>query len=1023
MSRLALLVALGATLAAGAASAVEPTRQDPASLDPPAVTVLQRRLTEAGCYKGPLDGQASAETKRAVDACPDQRPVLRIETGMHLGPVRTIGVDAKCRLLASGSPDKTVRLWSLPDGRPLRVIRWPIGAGAQGEVNGVALSPDGRLVAVGGWTAQSVGPIAHRLSVFDAASGAFVTHVGAVGKPIIRVAFSADGKWLAFSSLGEGVRLVDTATWREAGADTAAGGDIYGLTFGPDALYTTSLDGTLRRYSLAPSFVKTGETKLRGGKQALSVAVDPEGKRLAVGYFDNVAIDFHDAATLAYRGRADTRAFRDGDFGALAWSADGQALLGGGLFGHGDTNETLLFGRDGKRLAPPTPVATNRIDVLVPCGSGFAFGTSDPSLGLLDAQGKIVVSHGGVAADMRRKLDGLLAMPDGKTVRFGLGRHDKNPVAFDLAKGTLKKSLVASVPYGSALTGNLPVKNWDSSFKPTFAGRPIPLDQNELSRALAVNHTPTGFVLGTSIALRAYDEKGTLRWKKSAPGEAWGVIFSAEDEVVIAAYTDGTIRWHRWSDGAELLALFVNKETLAWVAWTPSGYYSASPGAEDMIGRQINRGWTQAADFFPASTFRATYARPDVVERMIDTLDEATALQQANTARPDGGRYVAKPPAPVTEALPPVITIASPTDGAAVGERVTIDYVLRSPSGVPIQSVQALVDGRPTSGTRGLSRASDLDPLNTCLSHVEEARQGCRGRLTLDVPPGRSEIGLVATAGGRASPAARVRINRGDAPVPIAALKPKLYALVVGISAYRNKDYTLAFPAKDARGFAAALANQKGGLYSDVQVRTIADGDATAKAIREGLDWLTKQVTSRDVGLVYLAGHGLLDERNRFYFLAADSEREALRATAVPREDIADALDSVPGKALLFLDACHAGAMAGASGRRDTVDINAVVNDFAHSESGVVVFAASTGRQVSQENDSWGNGAFTKALIEGLGRPGVKARADFSHTGAITTSELDAYITERVKSLTHGAQSPVMIRPATVPDFPLAVAR
>ena len=100
-----------------------------------------------------------------------------------------------------------------------------------------------------------------------------------------------------------------------------------------------------------------------------------------------------------------------------------------------------------------------------------------------------------------------------------------------------------------------------------------------------------------------------------------------------------------------------------------------------------------------------------------------------------------------------------------------------------------------------------------------------------------------------------------------------------------------------------------------------------------------------------------------------------------------------------------------------------MVADFAHTESGVVVYAASTGRQVSQENESWGNGAFTKALIEGLGAPGQKAKADFSHTGAITTSELDAYVTERVKSLKGGAQSPVMIRPATVPDFPVAIAR
>jgi uncharacterized caspase-like protein len=208
-----------------------------------------------------------------------------------------------------------------------------------------------------------------------------------------------------------------------------------------------------------------------------------------------------------------------------------------------------------------------------------------------------------------------------------------------------------------------------------------------------------------------------------------------------------------------------------------------------------------------------------------------------------------------------------------------------------------------------------------------------------------------------------------------------------------------------------------------VTLRTLPDGAASANAIREGLDWLTKQVTSRDVGLVYLAGHGVLDERERFYFLAADSDAARLRSTAVPREDIQDALNALAGKALLFLDACHAAAVAGTSKTRALMDINSVVNEFTRTERGVVVFTASTGRQFSQENSAWGNGAFTKAVIEGLGLPGKKALADFRGDGKITTSALDLYVSERVKALTGGSQSPVMIRPPTVPDFPIAFSR
>jgi hypothetical protein len=61
------------------------------------------------------------------------------------------------------------------------------------------------------------------------------------------------------------------------------------------------------------------------------------------------------------------------------------------------------------------------------------------------------------------------------------------------------------------------------------------------------------------------------------------------------------VRWHRWSDGKELLAVFLEAPTKRWVAWTPAGYYVASPGGEDLIGWHVNRDWEQPADLFARS--------------------------------------------------------------------------------------------------------------------------------------------------------------------------------------------------------------------------------------------------------------------------------------------------------------------------------------------------------------------------------------------------------------------------------------
>ena len=110
------------------------------------------------------------------------------------------------------------------------------------------------------------------------------------------------------------------------------------------------------------------------------------------------------------------------------------------------------------------------------------------------------------------------------------------------------------------------------------------------------------------------------------------------------------------------------------------------------------------------------------------------------------------------------------------------------------------------------------------------------------------------------------------------------------------------------------------------------------------------------------------------------------------------------------------GLTAGA--RRGVADINAVVNELASAENGAVVFASSMGKQYSLEDQAWGNGVFNKALVEGLG-----GKADDTSKGTISINMLDLYLSERVKQLTDGKQTPTTTKPNTVPDFPIALRR
>ena len=131
----------------------------------------------------------------------------------------------------------------------------------------------------------------------------------------------------------------------------------------------------------------------------------------------------------------------------------------------------------------------------------------------------------------------------------------------------------------------------------------------------------------------------------------------------------------------------------------------------------------------------------------------------------------------------------------------------------------------------------------------------------------------------------------------------------------------------------------------------------------------------------------------------------------------------LPGRVVLLLDTCHAGDVLSGRKLRGVPSavgggVNRFIDELGALEQGVVVLTAATGTQASQESPEWGNGAFTKALLEGLG-----GRADYGKTGRVTLNMLDLYISERVRELTQGAQTPATAKPTTIPDFPLLLSR
>ena len=147
----------------------------------------------------PLASGSLDRTVRLWDAATGQ--LVRTLAG-HTHWVRSVALAPDGQLLASGSDDTTIRLWDVATGQLVRTLE-----GHTAGVKSVAFSPDGRLLASGGWDTT--------VRLWDATTGQLVRTLKGHTDSVFSVAFSPDGRLLASGSLDNTVRLWGIAPWSQ----------------------------------------------------------------------------------------------------------------------------------------------------------------------------------------------------------------------------------------------------------------------------------------------------------------------------------------------------------------------------------------------------------------------------------------------------------------------------------------------------------------------------------------------------------------------------------------------------------------------------------------------------------------------------------------------------------------------------------------------------------------------------------------------------------------------------------------
>ncbi len=146
-----------------------------------------------------------------------QEALLRLDPGGHTAKVGNllITLDGK---LVTASDDKTIRIWNPKNGREERKILGQLGPGAEGMIFAIALSPDGKLLASGGYFMPE-----DVIRLHDFHSGELLQILKGHENAVQNLAFSPDERWLVSGSGDKTVRL-----WKRSGSRFTAGPVLQG---------------------------------------------------------------------------------------------------------------------------------------------------------------------------------------------------------------------------------------------------------------------------------------------------------------------------------------------------------------------------------------------------------------------------------------------------------------------------------------------------------------------------------------------------------------------------------------------------------------------------------------------------------------------------------------------------------------------------------------------------------------------------------------------------------------------------
>lgn len=194
----------------------------------------------------------------------------------HLGSIsgiNAIAVHPNGNTFAIACIDKTVKLWNFRSGEPIRTLE-----GHTGQVYSVAYSPNGKTLASAS-ADQTV-------KIWNWRNGDLLKTLAGHQDKVVSIAFHPDGKRIASASSDKTIKIWDVSTNRELLSITGHKSPVNAIAFSPDGKFIVSgsQDQTVKVWDASTG--KILQTFTGHKDSVLAVAVNRDGSAIASGGVD-----------------------------------------------------------------------------------------------------------------------------------------------------------------------------------------------------------------------------------------------------------------------------------------------------------------------------------------------------------------------------------------------------------------------------------------------------------------------------------------------------------------------------------------------------------------------------------------------------------------------------------------------------------------------------------------------------------------------------------------------------------------